>query len=87
MMRKIIPVALFALLLAASPAMALDNVVAHPSITNVAVDYLIQVDPSYAYLGNYNHFNLATDPQLTFIDEGSVKEDYGLSADWETSVW
>ncbi len=86
-MKKIVTVALFALLLAASPALALDNVVAHPSITNVAVDFLAQVNPTFAYFTNYNHFSLATDPQLTFIDEGSVKEDYGLSADWDTAFW
>ncbi|MEW5734102.1 MAG: hypothetical protein AB1921_04560 [Thermodesulfobacteriota bacterium] len=87
MNRKTILFFACAFLLAAAPALALDNVVAHPSITNTAVDYLISQQPAYSYFGNYNHFNLATDPQLTFIDEGSVKEDYGLSADWDTAVW
>lgn len=77
-----------AIALLASPAMAWDNVVTHPGITKKAVSYLISTNPSsYSYLGSYINFNIAVNPQLQFLDEGSVKEDYGLSADWDTAVW
>ena len=68
-------------------AMAWDNNITHPGMTNKAVDLLISIDPSYKYLHKYSHFNKATDNQLTYLDEGSVKEDYGTSADWDTGVW
>lgn len=68
-------------------AAAWDNNITHPGLTNKAVDLLTATDPSYLYLQKYAHFNLSTDTQLTFLDEGSVKEDYGISADWDTGLW
>lgn len=76
-----------ALLAATTPAFAWDNIAAHPNLTNRAVDLLISLKPQYAYLNTYAKFNLNTKPQLTCLDEGAVKEDYGLSPDWNTSVW
>ncbi|MDI6797994.1 MAG: hypothetical protein QMD09_13675 [Desulfatibacillaceae bacterium] len=76
-----------ALLLTAAPALALDNNVAHPNLTVRAVNLLVQQEPAYSYLSSYINFNLAAHTQLTFLDEGSVKEDYGFWADWNTSVW
>ncbi len=70
-----------------APAFAWDNNTTHPGITNAAIDFLANTNPDYTFLENYAHFNINTDPQLTFIDEGSVKEDYALSADWDTSIW
>ncbi|MCP3944270.1 MAG: hypothetical protein GY710_22720 [Desulfobacteraceae bacterium] len=64
-----------------------DNNITHPNITNKAVDYLISTDSSYSYLSDYSNFNIDTDSQLTFIDEGSVKEDSLLSSNWNTSDW
>ncbi|MEW6076322.1 MAG: choice-of-anchor D domain-containing protein [Thermodesulfobacteriota bacterium] len=71
----------------ASSALGWDNNVSHPGMTNAAADLLMGTHPEYGFLSNYTYFNLATDPQLTFMDEGSVKEDYALSADWNTAVW
>jgi hypothetical protein len=51
------------------------------------VDHLVASDPYWDFLANYSHFNLAVDTQLTHIDEGSVKEDYALEADWDTAKW
>ncbi|MBI5843446.1 MAG: hypothetical protein HZB23_02110 [Deltaproteobacteria bacterium] len=85
--KKLILAAL-ALAIMSTPAFAWDNVITHPGITKKAVTYLISTNPTaYSYLGSYINFNLAVNPQLRFIDEGSVKEDYGVSADWNTSVW
>ena len=73
-------------------AFAWDNIVTHPGLTNRAVDLLTTTHPSYMYLQDYAHFDLATDSesQLTFLDEGSVKEDFGSSGasdNWDASVW
>ncbi|MBI5843444.1 MAG: hypothetical protein HZB23_02100 [Deltaproteobacteria bacterium] len=85
--RKIV-LAAAALAIMASPALAWDNVVTHPGITKKAIQYLVSTNPTaYGYLNNYINFNIAVNPQLTFMDEGSVKEDYGVSADWDTAVW
>ncbi len=67
--------------------LAWGNNITHPGITNKAVDFLIASDSYWSFLSDYSHFNLSTDPQLTYIDEGSVKEDYALEADWDTSIW
>ncbi|MFH1885338.1 MAG: hypothetical protein ABIM40_01460, partial [Pseudomonadota bacterium] len=78
---------LLVLAAAATPVLGWDNVITHPELTTEAVYFLANQNPSYNYVLNYVDFNIATDPQLTFIDEGSVKEDYGLSADWDTGKW
>jgi hypothetical protein len=69
------------------PAFAWDNNVTHPKLTNRAVALLVSVKPAYSYLNTYANFNISTKTQLTCLDEGSVKEDYAVSADWNTSVW
>ncbi len=85
--KKII-LAACALALFTAPALAWDNTVTHPSLTVRAVQYLVAVNPAaYGYLSSHVHGANPVSPQLTYIDEGSVKEDYGLSADWDTSVW
>lgn len=86
MIRKTLSM-IFVLAVLSSTASAWDNVNTHPKITQRAVNFLIQTNSSYSYLANYINFNLASNPQLTFMDEGSVKEDYALSPDWDTSVW
>ena len=61
----------------------LDNNVAHPELTNAAIE-LTGIDELKAR-GN---FDISVDPQCSFIDEGSVKEDYNTAInDWNTSVW
>jgi len=55
------------------------NNITHFNITNDAIDYLTGTDNKYSIYNNYSNFNITTDTQLTFIDEGSVKEDYGCS--------
>ena len=67
---------LLLVLVISSPALAWDNNITHPNLTNRAVDYLISTNPSFAYLNNYDHFNINTKPQLSCMDEGAVKEDY-----------
>lgn len=69
------------------PAFAWDNNITHPSLTNRAVNLLISTTPTYSYLSYYSNFNINTKTQLTCMDEGSVKEDYAVSADWNTAVW
>lgn len=84
--RKLL-IAIMALGLFTAPVHAWDNNITHPSLTNRAVDYLVASNPSLVYLANYAHFSLSSDSQLTCMDEGSVKEDYAVSADWNTGVW
>ncbi|RJP90512.1 MAG: hypothetical protein C4518_08690 [Desulfobacteraceae bacterium] len=79
--------AILTVILISAPAFAWDNSVTHPNLTNRAVDYLISTNSSFAYLSNYSHFNINTKPQLSCMDEGAVKEDYAVSADWNTAVW
>lgn len=86
MIRKSL-ILIFSLTFFSSSAFGWDNINTHPKITQKAVNFLIQKDSAYSYLADYINFNLSTDTQLTFIDEGSVKEDYALSPDWDTSVW
>ncbi len=67
---------------------AWDNNVVHPGLTNKAVDFLLAEDPAnFDELKNVSHFNIEDhrEKQLTFIDEGSVKEDYGWSPTCEDS--
>ena len=78
---------LMAVLVISSPALAWDNNVTHPNLTNRAVDLLISLKPAYAYLNTYSDFNINTKPQLSCLDEGAVKEDFALSPDWNTAVW
>ena len=78
---------IFALIILSSPVSAWDNNITHPNLTNAAVDLLAGTNSSFAFLKDYSGFNLGADRQLTFIDEGSVKEDYALSADWKTTTW
>ena len=85
--RLVIIILMTLALLYQTSAFAWDNNITHPGLTNKAVDLLTSTDSSYSYLQDYAHFNLGTDTQLTFLDEGSVKEDYGVSADWDTGVW
>ncbi|MBF0102661.1 MAG: hypothetical protein HQK77_17300 [Desulfobacterales bacterium] len=88
MMRKIcIPLIILSFLLVPYSLMAWDNVSSHPGLTIKAVEFLISKDARYSFLADYIYFNKATDQELTFLDEGSVKEDYGLSADWDTNIW
>jgi len=75
------------LVVIAAPAAAWDNNITHPNLTNRAVDLLISSSSTFNYLNYYSDFNLSTKSQLTCIDEGSVKEDYAVSADWNTGVW
>jgi hypothetical protein len=61
-----------------------ENNVVHPGFTNAAIT---AADiPEIAAKG---FFSLSTDPQCSFIDEGSVKEDLGISAcsSWNCAVW
>ena len=74
-------------ILVSVPALAWDNNITHPNLTNRAADFLVSTNPVFAYLNSYAHFNIYTKPQLTCLDEGAVKEDYALWADWNTSVW
>ena len=78
---------MLALILSSAPAFAWDNNVTHPNLTNRAADYLVSTNPAFAYLNNYSHFSINADPQLTCLDEGPIKEDYAVSADWNTAVW
>ena len=78
---------LLTVLVISSPALAWDNNITHPNLTNRAVDLLISLKPTYTYLNTYSDFNINTKTQLTCIDEGSVKEDYAISPDWNTGVW
>ncbi len=80
-------ITLLSLFILISPALGWDNNVSHPNMTNAAADLLMGTYPEYGFLSAYTCFNLATDPQVTFLDEGSVKEDYALSADWDTGLW
>ncbi len=75
------------ILLLSSSLYAWDNNITHPNLTRSAVNLLVSTDGSYSYLNTYSNFNISTNTQLTFIDEGSVKEDYAVSADWNTGVW
>jgi hypothetical protein len=84
--QKCIMITLLALMISL-PAYAWDNNVTHPKLTNRAVSLLVSLKPSYAYLNTYANFNISTKTQLTCMDEGSVKEDYAVSADWNTAVW
>ncbi|MEW5733573.1 MAG: thrombospondin type 3 repeat-containing protein [Thermodesulfobacteriota bacterium] len=77
----------FLCLLMQSSAFAWSNNITHPTLTNWAADFLVQKNASYTYLNDHTHFNIATDPQLTFLDEGSVKEDYGAGPDWSQAIW
>jgi len=61
---------------------AWDNNIVHPGLTNKAVDFLLAKDPAnFDELKNVSHFNIEDHrgKQLTFLDEGSVKEDYGFT--------
>jgi|GEM_PF-2392761 len=81
---KMIKIIAVAVLLTAfcSLSHAWDNNVVHPALTNKAVDFLLAEDPAnFDDLKNVSHFNIEDHrgKQLTFIDEGSVKEDFGLT--------
>lgn len=80
---------LLSVIMLSTTLFAWDNVITHPKLTNSAVKLLISKDASFAYLNAYSNFNINTSKQLTFIDEGSVKEDYAVSAgsSWDTSIW
>jgi len=82
-MKMIKIVAVAALLTAfCSLSHAWDNNIVHPGLTNKAVDFLLAKDPAnFDELKNVSHFNIEEhrEKQLTFIDEGSVKEDFGLT--------
>ncbi|MCP3926579.1 MAG: hypothetical protein GY714_28800 [Desulfobacterales bacterium] len=86
-MKKQYLLLLLLLLLTPNLSLSWDNNITHPGITNKAVDYLMASDSSWAFLSGYSDFNVNTSTQLTYLDEGSVKEDYALSADWDTSLW
>ena len=79
--------AILTVILISAPAFAWDNNVTHPNLTNRAADYLVSTNAAFAYLNNYSHFNINSKPQLSCLDEGAVKEDYAVSADWNTAVW
>lgn len=88
-----IPFSLFCLLLlsfilAPNFLFAWDNNVVHPKITRSAADYIYE-NFGLQEIDDHNNFNLSTDSQCSFIDEGSVKEDAGVTVDgsWNTDVW
>lgn len=67
-----------------SVCFGLDNNVAHPGLTNAAIE--LAGVPELQARGS---FNRSIHPQCSFIDEASVKEDLILSASdsWNTDVW
>ena len=70
------------------PAIAWDNDVVHPKITQSAINY-VYTNLALQEIYDNGFFTIASDSQCSFIDEGSVKEDHFLTSidSWVTSIW
>ncbi len=68
--------------------LAWDNGVVHPKITEKAINF-VNINFGLQEVYNFGFINISTDPQCSYIDEGSVKEDLALTSfeSWDTSTW
>jgi formylglycine-generating enzyme required for sulfatase activity len=74
----------FVLLFLTQNLLAHENNIVHPGLTNAAI-----TAADIPEITARGFFNLSTDSECSFIDEGSVKEDLAATSfeSWNTSVW
>jgi hypothetical protein len=72
----------------ANTGLAWDTDFVHPRITQSAINY-VKNTLGLQEIYDWGFFNIGTDPECSFIDEGSVKEDIAATSieSWINSVW